>query len=87
MPAPPAGWRWERRPAGRMGEPLLAQAAGEQRALYRPEEAGFSLAYPYSERRPFPLTPLFSFCLRSEAGGGVVRGISLSAGRLSAIAA
>lgn len=70
MPAPPAGWRWERRPAGRMGEPLLARAAGEQRALYRPEEAGFSLAYPYSERRPFPLTPLFCFASVRRLGEG-----------------
>ena len=60
-PAPPAGWRWEPHPAGRMGEPLLARAVGERRVLYRPEDGGFSLACPFDPAKPFPLTPLFCF--------------------------
>ena len=36
-PHSPEGWHWEEAPARRMGEPLLARAAGGGRALYRPE--------------------------------------------------
>ena len=53
-----------------MGEPLLARAAGERRALYRPEEGGFSLAYPFDPAAPFPLTPLFCFASVQKLGGG-----------------
>lgn len=67
--APPAGWQWEPSPARRMGEPLLARAAGERRALYRPEEGGFSLAYPFDPAAPFPLTPLFCFASVRRLGG------------------
>ena len=67
--APPAGWQWEPSPPRRMGEPLLARAAGERRALYRPEEGGFSLAYPFDPAAPFPLTPLFCFASVRRLGG------------------
>ena len=48
---------------------LLARAAGERRALYRPEEGGFSLAYPFDPAAPFPLTPLFCFASVRRLGG------------------
>lgn len=57
----PQGWRREHNPARLMGEPLLAQAAGEGGALFRQEGNGFCLAYPFRTDRPFPLTPLFCF--------------------------
>ncbi len=60
-PSIPEGWRCEPNPARLMGEPLLAQAAGERSALCRREEGGFSLAYPFDSEKPFPLTPLFCF--------------------------
>ena len=55
--------------ARRMGEPLLARAAGGGRALYRPEPEGFSLAFPYAETRAFPLTPLFCFARVERMNG------------------
>ena len=68
-PHPPEGWHWEEAPARRMGEPLLARAAGGGRALYRPEPEGFSLAFPYAETRAFPLTPLFCFARVERMNG------------------
>ena len=68
--APPAGWRWEPHPAGLLGEPLLARAAGERRALFRQEAEGFSLAYPFDPARPFPLSPLFCFASVRRLGEG-----------------
>ena len=67
---PPEGWRWENHPAGRMGESLLARAAGERPALYRREAWGFSLARPFDPGQPFPLTPLFCFAAVEKVGGG-----------------
>lgn len=57
----PQGWHRENNPARLMGEPLLARAAGEGRALFRQEAGGFCLAYHFRTDRPFPLTPLFCF--------------------------
>ena len=68
-PHPPEDWHWEEAPARRMGEPLLARAAGGGRALYRPEPEGFSLAFPYAETRAFPLTPLFCFARVERMNG------------------
>lgn len=68
-PHSPEGWHWEEAPARRMGEPLLARAAGGGRALYRPEPEGFSLAFPYAETRAFPLTPLFCFARVERMNG------------------
>ena len=69
-PAPPPGWRREACPGGRMGEPLLARAAGEGPALYRREAEGFALAWPFAPGRPFPLTPLFCFASVERLGEG-----------------
>lgn len=55
----PMGWR---RPKGlEFPDPLVSKAFHESRgAIYREEpEGGFTLAYPFTAGRPFPLVPLF----------------------------
>lgn len=43
-------------------DPLLARAAAGQRALVcRDRSGGFSLAFPWEPREPFPLVPVFCF--------------------------
>ena len=86
-PHPPEGWHWEEAPARRMGEPLLARAAGGGRALYRPEPEGFSLAFPYAETRAFPLTPLFCFARVERMNGEFYAVFPFWSGRLSPAAA
>lgn len=61
-PDTPPGWRWAE-PSGfpfRETE-LLRTAVRLGRVLYREEQEGFALAYPFSTGAPFPFTELFCF--------------------------
>ncbi len=52
-------------------DPLLARAAGQRtRGLLRRRQAGgFSLAFPWDPRAPFPLVPVFCFAQVSALNG------------------
>ena len=57
---PSPDWRWEHRPALRIRDPVLAEAAAAWGSmLLREGNGGFQLAAPLDIHRPFPLTPLF----------------------------
>lgn len=66
----PAGWSVEQEPARKMGDPILAQAAGQLHGpLVREDGQGFSLAIPYSEKERFPLLPAFCFARLERLDG------------------
>lgn len=65
----PSGWIRVPDPARLMGEPLLARALGNAKALLRKDSQGFLLAIYYRADRPFPLTPLFCFAQIVELDG------------------
>lgn len=52
-------------------DPLLARAAGQRNRglLRRYQEGGFSLAFPWDPRSPFPLIPVFCFAQVKSLGG------------------
>lgn len=59
---PEFSWRWDSRPASRIRDPVLQEAAAAWGPmLFRESEQGFQLAAPLDPERPFPLTPLFCF--------------------------
>lgn len=67
---PPPGWGWTD-PAGlpfREAE-LLRSAVRQGRVLCRREAGGFTLAYPFSCREPFPFVELFCFAQAVLLGG------------------
>lgn len=59
---PQPSWRWEHRPGGRLGDPVLRESAASWGPmLIRESQHGFELAAPLDPERPFPMTPLFCF--------------------------
>ena len=68
-PCPTPGPGWSRPGDLNWSDPLLRRVYCDSRgAFWRPEDDGFSLAYPLSCRSPFPLPPLFCFA-RAECLG------------------
>lgn len=67
----PAGWtRWN---GGRsFCDGLVKTALGKSALPWCREEpdGGFTLAFPYSEREPFPMTAIFCFAQVTALGGG-----------------
>lgn len=66
------GWREVRDLANLFpADPILAQAASQGRRglLQRHPEGGFSLAFPWDPRSPFPLVPIFCFAQVKALGG------------------
>ena len=56
----PQGWGEGRDLSRRFSDPILAEAV-ENTALFRRETDGFSLAFPWDPKAPFPLVPAFCF--------------------------
>lgn len=70
FPESPDGWQCIDCPARLMKEPLLRNALrNTERALLRQDGEGFTLGFPFDEKSPFPLSPLFCLCRVEQMNG------------------
>ena len=67
---PPHDWCWTDCPGQLLEERTLREVLREtRRGLLRRDPEGFFLAFPYSDRNPFPIPPLFCLARLERLGG------------------
>ena len=67
---PPRGWSWVNCPGQLLAEESLRRVLRDTAwGLVRRDAEGFCLAFPWSEKSPFPIPPLFCLCRVSELEG------------------
>ena len=67
----PTGWRKEENPARLFAHDVILRNAAEQlgRCLLCQSEAGFGLAIPYHQNKPFEMLPVFCFARLEQLNG------------------
>lgn len=64
----PQGWEEVHHLSRLFSDPILAEAV-ENTALFRRDGDGFSLAFPWEPKAPFPMTPAFCFARAEHLEG------------------